>query len=753
MKIIDSMPFAADLLTPSYNESFRRENATAAPGEITLDASWALALYATEDMVPLAGDHLRRFLATSLGVELDCCGTEKRLILDVDPDLHENPEAHRLTVTPERVTITGAGPVGVLHGVFRLENRLRERGAAILPLGEETRTPLFKHRIHRSPLSSFYKEELTGTYADPYNAEWLSPGMAYPAWTEEDAGPDMFYHDNILLRLAEHGFNGLWLRGSFRHFAKVSVFPEMGPDADRILTRLRSLAQRAARFGLKVFLYLNEPLGIASHDEFFKLHPQCAGAPSTYKPMVNLCTSTPEIKTYLRESANYICTKVPELAGFIMITASEYPSHCWCRTGVNPEKPDERIGEVSACPRCVTRTPQEVVGEVVSLIREGATSASPHMEVIAWNWSWAMWEADPQVGVLAALPKEAIVMGDYERGEPAEALGFKYQNDEYNLKVVGPSARFRGAAAFLQSQGRPIYAKLQLGTTHENPDLPYLPVPQKIAQKYCGLPAAGVQGMMTCWNFGNMPSLGTEIAGEFSWSPQPDVQTGLRALAARKFGEAVADEVLAAWQVMSDAHDAFPGSIPVMYNGPISRGPNFPFLFDIVDKKFPNSWLLDKDIEGDRLDWATPFGPEKVLECYRHEADHGAKAVAMLEATIEKLSGEDRRRLALETGVMKFHLIQTTSAANVVDFILTRDAFHASTDRQDKLSLLDRLEQICREESENAASALPLMQADPRLGWHGEAYGYMINQEEIRAKLSQLDSLLTHRLPAERARL
>ncbi|MHB8997685.1 MAG: hypothetical protein ACYC63_20760 [Armatimonadota bacterium] len=753
MKIIDTIPFAKELLTPTYEESFARTDAKAGEGDVYIDETWAIAQYATDETSQLAGDHLKQFLAQSLGGDTSMCGVEKRLVLDVDADLDENPETHLIRVTADSIEVIGAGPAGVLQGVFRLEARMKERGAPILAIGEEKRVPLFKHRVHRSPLSCFYKEELTGTYEDPFNAEWLSPGMDYPAWREEDAGPDVFYHDNLLMRMAEHGFNGIWLRGSFRHFAKVSVFPEFGANSDVILSRLRGLAQRAARFGIKVFLYLNEPLGIAEHDDFFKKYPQCKGSISTYKPMVNLCTSTPEIKTYLKESSQYILTKVPELAGYVMITASEYPSHCWCRTGIDPENPDKQLGEVSTCPRCVNRTPQEVVGEVVSLIREGAVSVNPDFEIIAWNWSWRMWEEDPQIGVLKALPKETIVMGDYERGEPAEALGFPYTNDEYNIKVVGPSARFRGVADFILSENRPVYARIQIGTTHENPDIPYLPVPQKIADKYLSLPKAGVTGMMTCWNFGNMPCLGTEIAGEFNWSPQPTVEQGLRAIASRHFGESVADEVVAAWEIMSRAHDDFPGSIPVMYVGPISRGPNFPFVFDQIDRRFPNSWLLDKEIEGDHLDWASPFGPEKVLECYRSEVAKGSKAVQALDAAIAKLEGEDQRRLTIETGVMKFHLIQTTSAANVVDFLLRRNEFYAAKDKSEKLALLDRIEAICREELENAPLAIPLLQNDPRLGWHGEAYGYMINVPDIETKLESLRKLIEERLPQERAKL
>jgi len=753
MKITETMPFAIELLSPTYDESFRREGVAAVEGEVTLGEDWALSHDGLGEPMRVAEDHLRGFLARSMGAGPAAGGAAKRILLAVDPTLDPNPETHRLRVAADSVEVTGAGAAGVLQGVFRLENRMRRRGVPVLKVGEEVRRPLFRRRIHRSPLSPFYVEELTGERGDPFTADWFSPGMAYPAYSEEDAGPETFYHDNVLMRLAEHGFNGIWIRGSFRHFAKVTVFPEFGRDSDRILSRLRALAQRAGRFGISVFLYLNEPLGIAEHDEFFRNHPQCRGSASVFKPMFNLCTSTPEVKTYLRESARFIFTQVPELAGCVMITASEYPSHCWCRSGINVEKPEDRIGEVASCPRCVDRAPQEVVGEIVRLIREGATAARPDAEVIAWNWSWAMWEPDPQEGVLAALPAETIVMGDYERGEPTQALGFEYTNDEYNIKVVGPSRRFKGVADFVRARGRPVYARIQIGTTHENPDICYLPVPTQIARKYHTLRETGVQGLMSCWNFGNMPCLATEVAGEFSWSPQPSVEEGLLAVAARDFGEAAAGDVVAAYEVMARAHDDFPGSIPVMYYGPVSRGPSFLFMFDQIGKAFPNSWLLDKDIRGDRLDWATPFGPEKVLECYRSEAAKGGQAEAMLEAALAKTAGDDRRRLERETGVLKFHLIQTRSGANVVDFLLRRDAFYVAEDPAERAALLDRLAAICRNELENAARAIPLLQADPRLGWHGEAYGYMISPELVEAKLAGLRDILERRIPDARRAL
>jgi len=67
-------------------------------------------------------------------------------------------------------------------------------------------------------------------------------------------------------------------------------------------------------------------------------------------------------------------------------------------------------------PRCRTRTPQAVIGEVVKCISDGAKAVRPDAEVIVWNWSWTLYEDDPQEGVIRALPPEVNIMADFERG-------------------------------------------------------------------------------------------------------------------------------------------------------------------------------------------------------------------------------------------------------------------------------------------------------------------------------------------------
>ncbi len=754
MRLADTIPFSTDLRSPIWTEIAFRPGATAQPGDVTIDASWAVVRDSDEPASISSSDLLTDVLRLSYCVPMRAEG-QREIRLVVDESVGKHPEAHRLSVSEERIEVAGASAVGVLHGTSRLIALMRERGGPFVPQVTESRSPLFEHRIHRSALSPFYVEELTGYVGPPFESNWKTRECTYPAYIEDDAGPDEFYHENVLLRLAMHGFNGIWIRGALRKFAENSAFPEFGEDAETICAELRKLCRRAARFGMKVYLYLNEPMGLDEDDDFWQRHPQVKGPLCHLKPVNYLCSSTVEVKTYLRESSEYVFANVPELAGVLLITASEYPSHCWCHTRVpgNAEQLEEMVESGTMCPRCAERTPQEVIGEIVGLLREGIRAAKPEAEIVAWNWSWSMYEEDPQRGVLEALPEDVIVMGDYERGEMTEACGFEYKNDEYSIKVIGPSPRFTGVADFQRERGLPVYAKVQIGTTHENPDVPYLPTLQKIARKWQTLVEAGVTGMMTCWNFGNMPSLATEVAGEMTFAPQPPVEEALMSVATRHFGPDSAADMVAGWQQLCRAQDDFPTSIPVMYYGPMSRGPAFHFVFDQIDQKFPRSWLLDTNLEGDRLDWVNPFGAEKVLECYRAVADQWAEGIETMREGLPKASGPALDELQREIDVAAFCLTQLISSANVVEFLLARDALHEAGDADEKRALLDRMEQVCRAELDNANSAIPLSDADSRLGWHGEAYGYMINRGLIEAKLAGLREILDRRIPAERAKL
>ncbi len=68
------------------------------------------------------------------------------------------------------------------------------------------------------------------------------------------------YPDGLLARLAEMGVNGVWLHVVLRQLAPGGAeFPEFGEGHEVRLAHLRKLVERAKRYGIAVYLYMNEP--------------------------------------------------------------------------------------------------------------------------------------------------------------------------------------------------------------------------------------------------------------------------------------------------------------------------------------------------------------------------------------------------------------------------------------------------------------------------------------------------------------
>jgi len=756
MKLAEDFPFYADMIAPPHGTRIYAGGLSPQNGEIEIDQTWSIESTLSEGPSRTAGDDLADFLRGAMDVELARAEDDRSanvIVLAVDASLGDE-ETHRITVSADRVEVAGGGPRGVLHGVFRLEDLLRRRRAPFLADGfAETRKPLFESRIHRSCMSPFYAEETTGYREYPYAQP--EEHTLVRGWLHEDASVDAFYHDRILLNLARHGFNGVWLRGCLRQLAKVEVFPEFGDNAEVILQRLDALGRRARGFGIDLFLYMQEPHGFMPGDPFWKAHPDCRGAADKYTRVHALCTSVPKVKTFLREGTRFVFERVSSLKGLILITASEFQTHCYSRfpTVEAGEDISQFFNEEGPCPRCIQRQPQEVVAEIVTLMADGARQARPDADVIAWNWGWQMYEKDPQAGVLERLASDIHVMGSYEIGEPTHALDIDYVNEEYSIRLAGPSVRFKGMSDYHKARGGRVYAKLQIGTTHEDPTVPCLPLMQKIAQKYRSLREGGVSGLMTCWNFANMPSRVTELAGLLSWDPQPeDLDDELLRLAQRDFGEA-ADAVVEAWGIFSRAWEDFPGSIPVMYFGPIGRGPAWHFHLEKVDREMTYSWLILKDINGDSLDWTEPFGPEATIKCLEAQLDEWRRGEARMAESPAPAANDQKVNLDLELGLARIIGCQLTTAVHVGRFLLARNRMYETDDGTEKGRLLDELAAILQQEKTNSLASLPLVDADSRLGFHGEAYGYMFNRELIEKKLEALEETLTVKLPALRQSL
>ncbi len=558
----------------------------------------------------------------------------------------------------------------------------------------------FSLRIFRSPRANYYGDDI------------LTGPEAYP--------------EAYFAQLAQNGFNAVWLRGILRELAPSTVFPELGGDVARHQDALAVVVERAKAYGVSVLLYLNEPLCLPRAHSFWADHPEVCGDsgssgmdewPETYA----LCTSTAQVRAWLREVTANLFRALPELAGWFLISASEHHTHCYSHC----------VGEqMPSCPRCAARPRVDVVADLIGDLSDGTRAASPSARCIAWNWGWAEHiEPDPQPQLLARLPKDVTVLADWERGgRRTMPDGRENIIDEYSLSYVGPSARFMGVYETATQLGLTTMVKLQVGTTHELATVPNLPLVDHLYEKLRKAEALGVAGMLATWNFGNAFSLNTAAVAQFTADPRrPETGEFVARLAAHYFPGADADAVSGAIAEFSAAMANFPFDMALIYFGPSNYALAYPLTLDpLHGTSMGWSWMMHP--RGDDLsETAGQFTLEEIIRYFSLLVPAWERGVALLEAALAECQHPHK---AEELGVARIIGCCYRSTLNAFrTYILRRDR---PADMPEQFHL------ILADEIANIDIALPLVEADARLGFHAECQGYQFSAEMLREKLAQL---------------
>ncbi|MHB9133193.1 MAG: hypothetical protein ACYDBB_19155 [Armatimonadota bacterium] len=536
------------------------------------------------------------------------------------------------------------------------------------------------------------------------------------------------YPEAYFAELAENGFNAVWLRGILRDLTPTGVFPGLGSDIPAHQDALGTVVERAKRHGVRVLLYLNEPMCLPRAHPFWQQHPEVRGAsgdsgmdewPETYA----FCTSTPEARAWLREVMANLFRDIPDLGGWFLISASEHHTHCYSHVWNVPG------GDQPDCPRCAERKAVDVVAELITDLCDGTRASSATAETIAWNWGWTQYEPDPQPSLLAQLPKDVAVLLDWERGGHRTMPDGKPNFvDEYSLLYVGPSERFLATCREAQQQGLPVMTKLQVGTTHELATVPNLPLVDHLYAKLKTAEELGLHGMLATWNFGNMFSLNTAVVGQFvNTTARPTPQQFVTGLAAKYFPGADAAGVADAIAQLSAAMDYFPFDVPLLYFGPLNYALAYPLTAEpLTGKSMGWSWMMHE--RGDDLSGSLgQFTLDEIISYLDQLVRHWEDGVTALTAALQ--------------GCVHPHAAQELNVAQVIGHCYRSacNVYRTYRLRRDRpASLADDFHAIVLDEIANLQAALPLVEADVRLGFHAECQGYQFTADMVRQKLLQL---------------
>lgn len=705
----DLQPLFDDLARPLHAQPMRNAKREAdADTEVSLAEGYRLDAGDFSDAVHIdvvLGD-MRAFMSTVMGVEPVDDGyllTLKRGEVD------GGAQAHVIEIHTEGCVITAANLDGARRAVFRLQDHMALRRAPILPLGREQQSARIKTRIIRSPIA-------------PYR--WLS------GWELDDDND--YYPEEYLRRLAHFGINGLWIPGLLRQLVASKVIPELGPPTHR-LDKLNRIIEKAARFGVRIYLFCIEPRALPPDHAASLARPDLLGHKGA------LCTSAPAVRDYIREAMRCLFTESPDLAGVINIFCGERPTNC----GLNDEYH-------RGCPRCAKREQADIHAETLSTFMEGIRSVNTDAEFMAWTYMMdTLRETRPITPMLEVMKRTdpgVIWLGNFEHGSRKTLRGKEVEIHEYSLSCTGPSPYFVDLAQTARQSGRKIYAKLQVGTSYELSSVPHIPAPGIVRDKFRAAGDLGVTGSMLTWIPGGFPNPMLRMVGEAAFDQQASADALLHRVAAIDWGEQRAPKVAQAWEYFAKAWQQYPFDNGTLYWGPITRGVSYQLHLEKEARLAkPYNWGFNRKREPQPYEdevtrWLGQYTVDEVIDGFLEMADLWRKGLDIL-AEPAVAPTENEIELQRQVAVAQAIELQCRAAVNVYRFYTDRDALLTSDAAQQK-HLVERMIATAEHDLTLAERMKRLLAIDPTIGYESEIYDFSFSQRLIDEKLLQVTDML-----------
>ena len=607
--------------------------------------------------------------------------------------------------TGDGVKVTAADARAAAQALYHLEDLMNLRCAPFIKKGTENRRSMF------------------------------SPRMTHSGWAVD------VFPDAHLAQIAHAGMDAIVI------FVK-DVDKTKGANYQDV----RDVIRRAKRYGLDTYLY--------SYVVAF-VHPDDPGAKAKFDA------------TYGRIAAAY-----PEAKGIVFVGES-------CQFPTKDERAQPRTWN-NRIPGDKRPTagwwPCRDYPDWVRAVRASIDAHSKGMEIVFWSYNWGRQPVQPRMELIDALPQDITLMATFEMFEPqVKRNGLNAPSADYSLSFEGPGRYFASEAERAHKRGLRLYSMSNTGgVTWDYGSAPYQPCPYQWKRRYDAIVKAhrdwGLSGLMECHHYGWWPSFVSELEKEAFTEGGIPFETHLRLIAARDFGEANVERVIEAWKLWSETARDYVASDANQY-GPFRTGPSYPYNFGgkhIANSEFPiprhssNKNIarynyLDKSSynpeagEVGKLDLEKMNKELELLEDMRVALGKGADifdsicddlgrdgstsrpkcgrgvAASLLpsKSDIGRVRAEKARRMA---GLGRYMQRTVISAINVKHGAIAHRA-------GDKAGVLE----WARKEYANAKAALPLVEADSRLGWE-PSMEYIGGPEQIRWKLDRMVQTYTENI-------
>ena len=518
------------------------------------------------------------------------------------------------------------------------------------------------------------------------------------------------YSEEYLARLSSSGINGIWLHETLKNLAEFPFDPEQSKGYEKRVANLKKLTERCKKFGVNVYIYLNEPR--SQSEQFFEKYPELKGQECDGGGYC-LCTSKPQVKEYLYNAVKSLAESVPLLKAIMTITMSENPTHCYARPfGDNPKS-------TTTCPDCAKRAPEEVASEVNNIIARALKDGNGYTKLIAnlWGWSGFMnWTDEMVLHGVELLDKEIEILCVSEYSKKFKRGGIRSEVIDYSISVVGPSESTVKTLEFAKKKGHRIWAKIQANNSWECSSVPYVPAFDLMVKHIENLKKLGISGLMLGWSLGGFPGGALPLCasacanGRINQTEWYLKTYGVNGKLAKK-----------AVKQFSKAYAEFPFSINALYFGAQNMGSGNLYGLEADGRESTMVCYTFDDYEF----WSDPYGIDVYISQFKKLTERWAKAMKMLDEIDGNANFEEFKRCA--EGVY----LLMSATLNLAEF-----AKYKREPKENKQKLLE----IIEKESKVAENMYELMAKDAKIGYEVTNH-YFTNRQRLLEKLVNLKVL------------
>ena len=684
---VEKLPF--DFVEPIYQKQ-RKVSVDTNGYDVVLDETWTVNYDGELQEVAAAVDLFCENIYASWGIRLEQNKSNGRAI-----QIHlteADKEYHKVVIRQNGIEIY-AEKAGVLRALMLLLDKAEVEG---YPCYYE-KTYERKATFHTRFLYSY-----CGLYGQAFD---------FPA--------ERSYPEKMLKAYAEAGVNGIWTQGVLYKLVEFPYEPSISVGWEKRLENLRQLVATAQKYGIKVYLYLNEPRSMPL--SFFDKYPDMKG--QVQGDYACICTSSERGRKYLSDAISRLCREVADLGGFFTITRGENLTNCYSLVGC-----DESLisNDGINCPRCAARKAHEVVAEVDQIIAEAARAVNPNIQIISWPWSWsgAYFNSETVEQGIKLIPRENAIMAVSEHDKELCVGGVKNVVRDYSMAHIGPSRYAKNIWEIARQSHHQTFAKLQINTTWECSTVPALPVYQLIIEHLENVKKENVSGVMLGWTLGGYPSANLKIAsGSFFHDVDNEDKNPYEEILKSIYQEDY-ERVKKATDLFCQGFKEFPFNHWTLYNAPHNAGVSNLLYEKPTGYQATMTCFSYDDLEG----WRQNYPADIFEEQYRKICEKWEQGLAVI-SDMEDSEFKD-------VSIVGYSLFK--SVYEQIRFIRARERYLRHDEPEIMKSIMC---QVAQNELQLAETIYEIMRRNPTIGYEA-ANHYYFNQTMILEKIINCNYLI-----------